>query len=460
MPWGAVAGAVASGVVGSVLSDGGSGGGGGASAGQERLANTQADLALKDRANYDEIYLPLERSLVDQAGKTNSPEEIARVEGEANADVTGSFNRARLEDIERMRAQGINPASPAFQSSQGSVGIAEAATRAGALKTARDTLRDTGYARQFALANLGRGIPSQVSAGLSSAGNQLSNIAARADMVSQRDKQNTAYALAPIGNAVNKYVSSKWNDWTSSGSKPLNGTGGISGSTDPNSDYGTSAGAGDDWFAKGGRVKPKDHARLRRRAAHHLARHLLKHYADGGRVGDDKWDRLETSGGRYYDHEGADGTGAQYSGSTVTLGNERDSDSRESERMPHDKAVRLLDAVRRAPKVRMASGGNVDVSEVGQLKGPGTQTSDSIPAVIDGNRKAALSTDEFVMNAGVSKLSALEILDAINKRGLAKRGDAPAANDDDLGQEDQPAPVTLEQAGMKRGGKVSARGAC
>jgi hypothetical protein len=62
------------------------------------------------------------------------------------------------------------------------------------------------------------------------------------------------------------------------------------------------------------------------------------------------------------------------------------------------------------------------------LPGPGTETSDSIPAVIDGQTPAALSSNEFVMNAEVPKLSGEEILQAINRAGLEKRSQGTPSN--------------------------------
>ena len=71
----------------------------------------------------------------------------------------------------------------------------------------------------------------------------------------------------------------------------------------------------------------------------------------------------------------------------------------------------------------MHEGATID-NETGEVDGPGTETSDSVPAMIDGEQPAALSSGETVMNTGVRKLSADEILQALNSAGLQKRGDA------------------------------------
>jgi len=81
-----------------------------------------------------------------------------------------------------------------------------------------------------------------------------------------------------------------------------------------------------------------------------------------------------------------------------------------------------------------------DASEMNEpLQGEGTETSDSIPAQVDGQEQAALSSGEFVMNAEVPKLTGEEILKAINDAGLEKR--------------EQSAPPTPAQA-YAQGGRV------
>jgi len=59
-----------------------------------------------------------------------------------------------------------------------------------------------------------------------------------------------------------------------------------------------------------------------------------------------------------------------------------------------------------------AKGGEIDVSGR-QVIGPGTETSDSIPAVIDGKRVAALSTGEYVIPAHVVRAKGTEFFDKL-----------------------------------------------
>lgn len=83
--------------------------------------------------------------------------------------------------------------------------------------------------------------------------------------------------------------------------------------------------------------------------------------------------------------------------------------------VPFSKYINLLSATRSemgASPVRYAEGGEVDVSGR-EILGPGTGTSDSIPAVIDGHRKAALSTGEFVIPAHVVRAKGTEFFDKL-----------------------------------------------
>lgn len=85
-------------------------------------------------------------------------------------------------------------------------------------------------------------------------------------------------------------------------------------------------------------------------------------------------------------------------------------------------------SVQGQPPVGFADGG--DVSALGRtLEGPGTGTSDSIPAVIDGQTPAALSKDEFVFPAEVTKYYGTKFMnDLIAKAKAALSGEGATAN--------------------------------
>lgn len=82
-------------------------------------------------------------------------------------------------------------------------------------------------------------------------------------------------------------------------------------------------------------------------------------------------------------------------------------------------------------------GATID-NETGQVVGPGTGTSDSVPAQIDGQQPAALSNGEYVINKAAVDLTGEEMLAAINDAGLKKRqraGLSPTQDSNDVPQE-------------------------
>jgi hypothetical protein len=69
-------------------------------------------------------------------------------------------------------------------------------------------------------------------------------------------------------------------------------------------------------------------------------------------------------------------------------------------------------------------GGGMVYAGGGMVKGPGTSTSDSVPAVIDGQQPAALSNGEAVLNKRAVALVGEDFIHRINKAGLmaARKG--------------------------------------
>lgn len=85
--------------------------------------------------------------------------------------------------------------------------------------------------------------------------------------------------------------------------------------------------------------------------------------------------------------------------------------------------------VRRAERKlqKFANGGMVNMhmrpgyAEGGMVDGPGTSTSDSVPAVIDGQQPARLSSGEAVLNAEAVQLVGEPFVHRINQAGLERR---------------------------------------
>lgn len=203
MPWGAVAGAVASSVVGSALSD--SGGGGQATSSASDAAGIQAQIANEQWGKYKEIYDPLEKKFVSEAQNYDTPENYAKAAGDASATVSQQFGKAR----DRLaRTPGMDPSQAGYSANLMGLNLAQAATDATQQNAARQKVKDTAFARQTDALSLGKGLPA-------SASSMLANSAQTNMGLANVANQN---AIAGAG-AAGRVVSGLWN----SGSKWLEG---------------------------------------------------------------------------------------------------------------------------------------------------------------------------------------------------------------------------------------------
>lgn len=392
------------------------------SSGANNTSNAAADEAAKVGREqweyYKQNYQPLETNLIKQATDAGSPDEFARNRGKANADVTGAFDTARKNTLNRLQSYGINPGSPAYQSAAASTDIAEGATKAGALTAADTNTRNLAYSKALDVAGLGRNIPAQSSASSANAANAATGASRNQFVQQQQNAQNVGYGINSIGNAARK-----WFGQPSSANYNSNGT-----IANPTSYGDTYSMADPAYGARGGKV-----------SEHGIG------YAEGGAVID-----AEKTGDGQYDATALKGV-LQKRGLNPSV----------AHRAAHGAAARHTGAI--TPHMRrFAAGGGVgqqglestDASDMGELQGPGTETSDSIPATIDGQQPAALSTGEVVVNADAVNLSGDEILQAINDAGLRKReaGLQPRApNDVPM----DAAPPNAATQAFRSGGRVS-----
>lgn len=408
--------AAAAAVVGAVSSmdsgGGGSGGGGQASQTSNAAAAQAAQVGREQWDYYKANYQPLETKLIGQADAAGSKEEFARARGAANADVTAGFDQARKQTKSRMESYGINPGSPAYQSTLASTDIAEGATKAGALTAADNNTRNLAYSKALDVVGLGRNIPAQSAASAANAANAATGASRNAFARNQASMQNTGYAINSVGNAARQWFNSPTRSSNTNTSVDQfgndNGTYASStfqgGNTNEGFDGGSLVYNGGDYSAaKGGKV----------------TRYGIG-YSDGGVI------EAEKTGPGEYDATALKGV-LQKRGLNPVVAHAESSKA----------AARHKGAI--TPHMRrFADGGGVgrqglegqDASNMGELQGPGTETSDSIPAMVDGQQPAALSTGEVVMNAEVPKLSGDEILEALNEYGLKKRGLEPRQSSD------------------------------
>ena len=196
-------GAVASGVIGGLMSDDGSSSASDASA---DASKTQAQIAKEQWARYKSIYAPLENSVVADATNYDTPEKYAKEAGAASATVSEQFSKAK----DRLtRTPGMDTSAPAYSASMTGLNLAQAATDATSQNSARQKVEDTAYIRKINALSLGKGLPAQASGALASSANSslaLSN--------ALRQRENAS--AAGLGNMFGGIYKAGSN-WLSSG---------------------------------------------------------------------------------------------------------------------------------------------------------------------------------------------------------------------------------------------------
>jgi len=440
MTWGYVAVAAATVVAAAVSSDSSRKASNTAADAAKYSAKTAADIPTQQWNYYKDNYMPVETSLIDNAQNAGSQDEYKRAEGAANADVTNSFDQAQKQTQSRLQSYGINPASPAYQSATGSVDLAEGASKAGAMTAADNSTRQLAYSKQLDVAGLGRNIPAQSSASLANA--SALQLAQNKNSFYQNQQNQVANGRGI--QAIGQLGSQAYNWYNNSNSNPTPGGAGSSmpagyygsggqGNIGTTGYYGTAetdalAGAGA--LADGGKVS---------------------RYASGGLVADEpSKEVLDGLKQRLMDRG---------------IGEDDAEQAHQSAKKKYKNGGPITPHMKMKP-LGYAKGGAIsdqgldaqepqeqqDASEMGKLDGPGTETSDSIPAQIDGKQPAALSTGEVVMNASAVKLSGEDILNAINKAGLQARKKQPQPQ-----EADQEEPMPQQQTAFKKGGKVKNR---
>ena len=105
-----------------------------------------------------EVFRPLERSIVADAENFNTAEYREQLASQAAADAGLAFAQTQKANQRAMASMGVNPNSGRFQglASQSNLGLA--AQRAGAMNATRRQAEQMGYARKLDAAGLGRGL--------------------------------------------------------------------------------------------------------------------------------------------------------------------------------------------------------------------------------------------------------------------------------------------------------------
>lgn len=206
----AITAVVAGAVVSSALSDDN-----GAEAANNSAADSnalQAQIARDQWNRYKEIYEPLERTMVDEAGSYDNAENYAKAAGDASATVSQQFSKAR----DRLtRTNGLDPSSGAYQSRLVGLDMAQAASDATQQNAARQKVTDTAYARKTDALSLGKGLPAQAGSALSTSANNNLSLA----YMNQRQASAEAQAGGKVATGLVQ-ATSNWLNGTSTTTKP------------------------------------------------------------------------------------------------------------------------------------------------------------------------------------------------------------------------------------------------
>lgn len=126
--------------------------------GQIDSQDAQMEMAKEAYDYQQEVFRPLERSIVADAQNFNTAEYREQLASQAAADAGLAFAQTKKANQRAMASMGVNPNSGRFQglASQSNLGLA--AQRAGAMNATRRRAEQMGYARQLDAAGLGRGL--------------------------------------------------------------------------------------------------------------------------------------------------------------------------------------------------------------------------------------------------------------------------------------------------------------
>lgn len=215
-----------------------------ANAGQLEIARQQQAIANEQWQTYKDVYAPLEKSMVGEAQAWDSPARIESEAGAAKADVSGAYGRAAAGLGRRMAGYGVDPTSGAASSQYRILAGQGAGAEAGAANTARRSVSESAWNKRLQIANIGRGLPGSVVAGLGSAGNQYSSNAGLNYGVAENQAYNTGQVIGAIGNAAGKV---DWGKLIGGSTVINNNTGTGINWNNPTAGWGVSPG-GDQWY--------------------------------------------------------------------------------------------------------------------------------------------------------------------------------------------------------------------
>ena len=310
---------------------------------------------------YKQIFAPIEERMASDAMTFDSEERKASQAGKAAADVSAAHDAAGAVNDRNMQRMGVDPGDPRYAGIKSAEGLRRAADTAGAMTKARDDTELMGMSMRQGVANFGRGMTNtsmaQDAASLQSAGGAAGTAAG-----------STAARNAGVNSAQSWY-----NGSVNANQSVMSGL---------NQQYATQS-ANANAAANRGAAESAGVGKLVGTAA-------MMFMKDGGVVDGEK----ATPGLRLIAIRDDSG----------------DIDPTDGE------------ALYEEPGLQMADGGVArrnNYSDGAMVEGPGTSTSDSIPA--------QLSDGEAVLNAEATAMVGEDFINRMNELGLQRR-EAPMEN--------------------------------
>lgn len=179
-------------------------GGGVDNSGQNEAAKQMADIAGQMWDQYKTTYLPVEQQYVADAQNYDTPERREQYAGRANADVQQAFDDQRAQQGRQLEQYGISPDSGKFASVNSRLRLQQAATAAGAQNQARLGVEQMGWNRRTDALSLGKGLPAQASAGYSGAASAFGSAAGLQQKQNQMDNESIANGVSGTMVALGK----------------------------------------------------------------------------------------------------------------------------------------------------------------------------------------------------------------------------------------------------------------
>jgi hypothetical protein len=180
------------------------GGGGGAPENYEnleRLYGIQADQAEFLGGTFKNTVAPAYKSWLGEAQDYGSQANQEQAAERAGKEVSGATSQAQQALQENMASMGLNPNDPRYQAQIAQMGIQGAGQQAAASTTARESVRDKGFARMQDAIGMGMGTPTQASQAANSAANSA-NASLTAQNQAQQNQSNSVGNIVRAGTNV------------------------------------------------------------------------------------------------------------------------------------------------------------------------------------------------------------------------------------------------------------------